>query len=202
MCIRDRERGGFVWHTTGSGKTLTSWKCANLLIQEPRIKKVFFLVDRNDLDTQTMAEFNRFEPDCVDVTDKTYKLVKQIENANIKLIISTIQKMSKAIKNPKYTAKLEAYKDEKVIFIIDECHRSQFGKMHKEIKKYFTKAQYFGFTGTPLFVENKSQDGRTTSDIFGDCLHDYMIKEAIFDKNVLGFSVEYISCLLYTSRCV
>ena len=187
------ERGGFVWHTTGSGKTLTSWKCANLLIQEPRIKKVFFLVDRNDLDTQTMAEFNRFEPDCVDVTDKTYKLVKQIENANIKLIISTIQKMSKAIKNPKYTAKLEAYKDEKVIFIIDECHRSQFGKMHKEIKKYFTKAQYFGFTGTPLFVENKSQDGRTTSDIFGDCLHEYMIKEAIFDKNVLGFSVEYIS---------
>lgn len=187
------ERGGFVWHTTGSGKTLTSWKCANLLIQEPKIKKVFFLVDRNDLDTQTMAEFNRFEEDCVDATDKTYKLVKQIENDGVKLIISTIQKMSKAIKSPTYSAKLAPYKDEKVIFIIDECHRSQFGKMHTEIKKYFTKAQYFGFTGTPLFPENKSQDGRTTSDIFGDCLHKYMIKEAIFDKNVLGFSVEYVS---------
>jgi type I restriction enzyme R subunit len=187
------ERGGFVWHTTGSGKTLTSWKCANLLIQEPKIKKVFFLVDRNDLDTQTMSEFNRFEEDCVDATDKTYKLVKQIENDGVKLIISTIQKMSKAIKSPTYSAKLTPYKDEKVIFIIDECHRSQFGKMHTEIKKYFTKAQYFGFTGTPLFPENKSQDGRTTSDIFGDCLHKYMIKEAIFDKNVLGFSVEYAS---------
>lgn len=187
------ERGGYVWHTTGSGKTLTSWKCANLLIQEPNIKKVFFLVDRNDLDTQTMAEFNRFEEDCVDATDKTYKLVKQIEDTNVKLIISTIQKMSKAISTPKYAAKLEAYREEKIIFIFDECHRSQFGKMHTEIKKYFTKAQYFGFTGTPLFLENKSQDGRTTSDIFGDCLHNYMIKEAIFDKNVLGFSVEYIS---------
>ncbi|MEY8330633.1 type I restriction endonuclease subunit R [Lachnospiraceae bacterium 48-33] len=187
------ERGGFVWHTTGSGKTLTSWKCANLLIQEQKIKKVFFLVDRNDLDTQTMAEFNRFEPDCVDATDKTYKLVNQIEDSNVKLIISTIQKMTKAINKPKYAAKLAQYKDEKVIFIIDECHRSQFGKMHTAIKNYFTKAQYFGFTGTPLFPENKSQDGRTTADIFGDCLHKYMIKEAIFDKNVLGFSVEYIS---------
>lgn len=145
------ERGGFVWHTTGSGKTLTSWKCANLLIQEQKIKKVFFLVDRNDLDTQTMAEFNRFEPDCVDATDKTYKLVNQIEDSNVKLIISTIQKMTKAINKPKYAAKLAQYKDEKVIFIIDECHRSQFGKMHTAIKNYFTKAQYFGFTGTPLF---------------------------------------------------
>lgn len=186
-------KGGYIWHTTGSGKTLTSWKTAMLLSREPSIKKVFFLVDRADLDDQTMREFNSFEEGCVDATDKTYVLAKQIKDPNKKFIISTIQKMAIAVKTDYYKKDLEAYQDEKVIFIIDECHRSQFGKMHNDVKKFFTKAQYFGFTGTPRFVENKSQDGRTTEDIFGDRLHSYMIKEAIFDRNVLGFNIEYIS---------
>ena len=186
-------KGGYVWHTTGSGKTLTSWKTAMLLSKEPTIKKVFFLVDRADLDDQTMREFNSFEEGCVDATDKTYVLAKQIKDPNRKFIISTIQKMAIAVKTEHYKKDLEAYRDEKVIFIIDECHRSQFGKMHNDVKKFFTKAQYFGFTGTPRFTENKSQDGRTTQDIFGDRLHSYMIKEAIFDRNVLGFNIEYIS---------
>ena len=186
-------KGGYVWHTTGSGKTLTSWKTAMLLSKEPSIKKVFFLVDRADLDDQTMREFNSFEEGCVDATDKTYVLAKQIKDSNRKFIISTIQKMAIAVKTDHYKKDLEAYRDEKVIFIIDECHRSQFGKMHNDVKRFFTKAQYFGFTGTPRFSENKSQDGRTTEDIFGERLHSYMIKEAIFDRNVLGFNIEYIS---------
>lgn len=186
-------KGGYVWHTTGSGKTLTSWKTAMLLSKEPSIKKVFFLVDRADLDDQTMREFNSFEEGCVDATDKTYVLAKQIKDPNKKFIISTIQKMAIAVKTDHYKKDLEAYRDEKVIFIIDECHRSQFGKMHNDVKRFFTKAQYFGFTGTPRFSENKSQDGRTTEDIFGERLHSYMIKEAIFDRNVLGFNIEYIS---------
>ena len=189
----DTNKGGFIFHTTGSGKTLTSWKCAQLLVKEPRIKKVVFLVDRADLDVQTMQEFNRFEEGCVDMTDRTDILVKQMKDRNNKLICTTIQKMSKAVKTPKYNAIMSEWENEKVIFIIDECHRSQFGKMHNDVKKFFKNAQYFGFTGTPRFKENKSQDGRTTVDIFGDCLHTYMIKEAIFDKNVLGFNVEYIS---------
>ena len=186
-------KGGYIWHTTGSGKTLTSWKTAMLLSKEPSIKKVFFLVDRADLDDQTMREFNSFEEGCVDATDKTYVLAKQIKDPNKKFIISTIQKMAIAVKTDRYQKDLEAYRNEKVIFIIDECHRSQFGKMHNDVKKFFEKAQYFGFTGTPRFVENKSHDGRTTEDIFGERLHSYMIKEAIFDRNVLGFNIEYIS---------
>lgn len=186
-------KGGYIWHTTGSGKTLTSWKTAMLLSKEPSIKKVFFLVDRADLDDQTMREFNSFEEGCVDATDKTYVLAKQIKDPNKKFIISTIQKMAIAVKTDRYKKELEAYRNEKVIFIIDECHRSQFGKMHNDVKKFFEKAQYFGFTGTPRFVENKSQDGRTTEDIFGERLHSYMIKEAIFDRNVLGFNIEYVS---------
>lgn len=187
------DKGGYVWHTTGSGKTLTSWKTSMLLSREPSIKKVFFLVDRSDLDAQTMSEFNSFEEGCVDATDRTNVLAKQIKDPNKKFIISTIQKMAIAVKTERYKKDLEAYRDEKIIFIIDECHRSQFGKMHNDVKKFFTKAQYFGFTGTPRFAENKSQDGRTTEDIFGERLHSYMIKEAIFDRNVLGFNIEYIS---------
>ncbi|RKI93755.1 type I restriction endonuclease subunit R [Parablautia intestinalis] len=189
----DTNSGGFIFHTTGSGKTLTSWKCAQLLSQEDRIKKIFFLVDRNDLDTKTIDDFNSYEADCVDMTERTDKLVEQVQDRNKKLIITTIQKMTNAIKKPKYQAIMEQYSDEKVIFIFDECHRSQFGKMHSKIKKFFKRGQYFGFTGTPRFKENKSQDSRTTADVFGDCLHQYLIKEAIFDKNVLGFNVEYIS---------
>lgn len=185
-------KDGYNWHTTGSGKTLTSFKASQILASEPTIKKVFFIVDRRDLDTQTTAEFNKFEADSVDNTDSTSKLVKQIKDNSRKLIVTTIQKMSKAINSPRYQNVMDAYRNEKVIFIIDECHRSQFGEMHKAIKKHFAKAQFFGFTGTPRFKENKSQDDRTTADIFGKCLHTYLIKEAILDNNVLGFSVEYI----------
>ena len=189
----ETNKNGFIWHTTGSGKTLTSFKCAQILVQNPRIKKVFFLVDRSDLDTQTMQEFNKFEEGCVDYTNKTNVLVKQIKDTNTKLICSTIQKMALAVNSPKYSSVMDEWCDEKVIFIIDECHRSQFGKMHNDVKKHFRNAQYFGFTGTPRFKENKSADGRTTVDIFDECLHAYMIKNAIFDRNVLGFNVEYIT---------
>lgn len=188
----ETNNNGYIWHTTGSGKTLTSFKCSQILANEPNIKKVFFLVDRKDLDNQTIAEFNKFEADSVDTTDKTSTLVKQVKDINKPLIITTIQKMSNAINSPKYAKIMDRYKDEKVVFIIDECHRSQFGKMHRDISKHFSNAQYFGFTGTPRFEENKSQDGRSTADLFEKCLHHYLIKDAIKDNNVLGFSVEYI----------
>ena len=189
----ETNNNGYIWHTTGSGKTLTSFKCSQILSKEKKIKKVFFLIDRKDLDSQTVAEFNKFEKDSVDITDKTTTLIKQIEDITKPLIVTTIQKMANAIKNPKYSKVMDKYRDEKVVFIIDECHRSQFGDMHKAIEKHFSNAQYFGFTGTPRFKENKSQDGRTTADLFEECLHHYLIKDAIKDNNVLGFSVEYIS---------
>ncbi|MDO5795225.1 MAG: HsdR family type I site-specific deoxyribonuclease, partial [Turicibacter sp.] len=191
----ETNNNGYIWHTTGSGKTLTSFKVSQILANEPNIKKVFFLVDRKDLDSQTIKEFNKFEPDSVDTTDKTEKLVQQIKDINRPLIVTTIQKMSNAIKSPRYEKIMNQYRDDKVIFIIDECHRSQFGDMHKAINKHFNNAQYFGFTGTPRFEENKSQDGRVTADLFEKCLHTYLIKDAINDNNVLGFSVEYINTI-------
>ena len=184
--------GGYFWHSTGSGKTITSFKASQILAKDPSVKKVIFVVDRNDLDSQTTEEFNKFEEGAVDATGNTRALVKQMNDINTTLIVTTVQKLSIAIKKEKYRKVMEQYENEKVIIIVDECHRSQFGEMHTRIKKFFKKAQFFGFTGTPRFKENKSQDGRTTADIFGRCLHTYMIKEAIFDKNVLGFSVEYI----------
>lgn len=191
----ETNNNGYIWHTTGSGKTVTSYKASQILSQEPSIKKVFFLVDRKDLDTQTIEEFNKFEPDSIDMTENTNKLVEQIKDANKKLIVTTIQKMANAIKSPKHAKLMEQYKEDKVVFIIDECHRSQFGKMHKIITKHFINAQFFGFTGTPRFEENKSQDGRVTADLFEKCLHTYLIKDAIHDGNVLGFSVEYINTI-------
>lgn len=188
---RETSNNGYIWHTTGSGKTLTSFKASQILSNEPDIKQVFFLVDRKDLDTQTFDEFNKFEPGSVDFTNSTYKLVKNIQDSTKPLIITTIQKMANAINSPRYSELMEKYRDEKVVFIIDECHRSQFGDMHKAIKMHFNRAQYFGFTGTPRFPENKSQDGRTTADIFEKCLHKYLLKDAINDGNVLGFSVDY-----------
>lgn len=188
----ETNNNGYIWHTTGSGKTLTSFKASQILANEPNIKKVFFLVDRKDLDAQTVSEFNKFEHDSVDITDRTDTLIKQIQDINKPLIVTTIQKMANAIKNDKYSKIMEQYKDDKVVFIIDECHRSQFGDMHKSINKHFTNAQYFGFTGTPRFFENRSQEGRVTADLFEKCLHHYLIKDAINDGNVLGFSVEYI----------
>ncbi|WP_195955819.1 type I restriction endonuclease subunit R [Clostridium saudiense] len=188
----ETNNNGYIWHTTGSGKTLTSFKSSQLLADEEKIKKVFFLIDRKDLDTQTVEEFNKFQKDCVDRTDSTSVLIKQIENINSRLIVTTIQKLARLLKSEKYSNRMEKYRDEKVVFIIDECHRSQFGDMYTAIDKHFKNAQYFGFTGTPRLLENKSQDGRTTADIFDKCLHSYLIKDAINDGNVLGFSVEYI----------
>lgn len=188
---------GFVFHTTGSGKTLTSFKLASLLRDDKRIDKVFFLIDRKDLDDQTVDEYNSFEPNCVDNTTDTKTLVKALQDSSKTLIVTTIQKMAAALRIEKYESIMEKYRDNRVVFIIDECHRSQFGKMHSSIDKHFKNANYIGFTGTPIFKENKSADGRTTADVFkagklDSCIHKYMIKEAIADGNVLKFSVEYM----------
>ena len=188
----DTNNNGYVWHTTGSGKTITSFKTSQILAKEPSINQVFFLVDRKDLDKQTLDEFNKFKPGCVDLTNNTDKLIEQMKDSTKDLIVTTIQKMANACSNSKYAPILEKYKDLKIVFIIDECHRSQFGDMHRQISKTFTNAQYFGFTGTPRFKENPSQDGRSTADIFEKCLHTYLIKDAIKDGNVLGFSVDYM----------
>lgn len=189
-------RNAYIWHTTGAGKTLTSFKTAQILASMPHIKKVIFLVDRKDLDTQTTEEFNKFEAGSVDATDKTTVLVNQMKDKNRQLIITTIQKMANAVKNSRYTAVMDMYKSEKVVFIIDECHRSQFGDMHKDIVRHFQNAQFFGFTGTPRFEVNGKVEGKvvqTTEKLFGECLHSYLIKDAIFDNNVLGFHIEYIN---------
>ncbi len=191
-------RNAYIWHTTGAGKTLTSFKTAQILSAMPSIKKVIFLVDRKDLDTQTTEEFNKFEAGSVDATDKTSVLVKQMKDKNRQLIITTIQKMANAVNNSRYTAVMDMYKNEKVVFIIDECHRSQFGDMHKDIVRHFKNAQFFGFTGTPRFEVNGKVNGKvvqTTKTLFGECLHSYLIKDAIFDNNVLGFHVEYINTI-------
>lgn len=195
--VLEVNQNGYVFACTGSGKTLTSFKLAQLLRDEARIDLVVFLIDRKDLDDQTVDEYNSFEKDCVDNTDSTSTLIQRLKSSSEKMIVTTIQKMANAVKNPKYAPVMDAYRDKKVVFIIDECHRSQFGKMHGQIQKHFTKANYIGFTGTPIFEKNKGADGRTTADIFhaGDkldsCLHEYMIKDAIADGNVLRFSVEY-----------
>ena len=186
------DKGGYIWHTTGSGKTLTSFKCSQILAHNPAIKKVFFVVDRSDLDRQTLQEFNKFETNSVDNTDNTKILVKQIADEHKNFIVTTIQKLAKAASSSKYQSIFAKYTDDKIIIIFDECHRSTFGKQLNCIKKAFPHIQIFGFTGTPRFLQNKSQDGRTTADIFGKCLHTYLIKDAIFDHNVLGFNVEYI----------
>lgn len=196
----DTNNNGYVWHTTGSGKTITSFKTSQILAKEPSINQVFFLVDRKDLDKQTLDEFNKFKPGCVDLTNNTDKLIEQMKDSAKDLIVTTIQKMANACSNSKYAPILEKYKDLKTVFIIDECHRSQFGDMHRQISKTFTNAQYFGFTGTPRFKENPSQDGRSTADIFEKCLHTYLIKDAIKDGNVLGFSVDYMKFVDYNSN--
>lgn len=191
-------RNAYIWHTTGAGKTLTSFKTAQILASMPNIKKVIFLVDRKDLDTQTTEEFNKFEAGSVDATDRTDILVKQMKDKNRQLIITTIQKMATAVKKRQYAKVMDLYRDEKVVFIIDECHRSQFGDMHKDIVRHFQKAQFFGFTGTPRFEVNGKVEGKvtqTTEKLFGECLHSYLIKDAIFDNNVLGFHIEYITTM-------
>lgn len=195
---------GYVFHTTGSGKTLTSYKLASLLRDDRRIDRVFFLIDRNDLDDQTVDEYNSFEAGCVDQTDSTYHLVKDLQDSTKTLIITTIQKMATALRSDRYVSIMESFKTQKCVFIIDECHRSQFGKMHAQIRKHFEKSNYIGFTGTPIFAENKGPQGKTTADLFSSgrldpCIHKYMIKEAIADGNVLRFSVEYMRSLTIKS---
>ena len=167
--------GGYIWHTTGSGKTLTSFKCSQILAQESIVKKVFFVVDRSDLDRQTTQEFNKFEADSVDATDNTSILAKQVADEDKPFIVTTIQKLSKTANSKRYASNFAKYQDSKVIIIFDECHRSTFGTQVKSIKQVLPKAQVFGFTGTPRFEANKAQDGRTTADIFGKCLHNYLI---------------------------
>ena len=202
--IKSSHLSGFVFHTTGSGKTLTSFKLATLLRDDSLIDKVFFLIDRKDLDDQTVDEYNSFEDGCVDNTENTYRLVQALSDSSKTMIITTIQKMAIAIKKSKYASVMDALKEKRCVFIIDECHRSQFGKMHGEITKHFTNADYIGFTGTPIFTENKGANSQTTADIFkagtlDPCIHRYMIKEAIADGNVLRFSVEYMRNLNITS---
>lgn len=193
--VKNSPTGGYIWHTTGSGKTLTSFKASQILLDQPEIYKVVFVVDRNDLDTQTIREFNSFKADSVDTTDNTQKLVRQFGDPSNRLIVTTIQKLNNAISNDRHALKMGHHKDQKIVFIFDECHRSQFGETHKRITEYFTNYQLFGFTGTPIFVDNASGSGankRTTADLFGECLHKYVITDAISDENVLKFSVEYV----------
>lgn len=185
---------GYIWHTTGSGKTLTSFKVCQILSQRSGIDKVMFVVDRNDLDYQTTQEFNSFCVDAVDGTDDTKSLIKQLTGEN-KLIITTIQKLHRAVKFNE--DKLQGCENLRMILIFDECHRSQFGDMHRDITDFFTDINYYGFTGTPIFVQN-ANNNRTTSDLFGKRLHSYLIKDAISDHNVLGFCVDYVGT--YKSR--
>jgi type I restriction enzyme R subunit len=185
---------GYIWHTTGSGKTLTSFKASQLIMNLPNIHKVVFVVDRKDLDYQTMLEFNSFKKDSVDVTDNTQSLVRQLTDDS-KLVLTTIQKLNNAISKANYEKSLTHLQDKKVVFIFDECHRSQFGDTHKKITEYFKNSQLFGFTGTPIFKDNASKNDlgkRTTKDLFGNCLHKYVITDAIRDQNVLRFGIEYV----------
>nr|WP_321411147.1 type I restriction endonuclease subunit R [uncultured Carboxylicivirga sp.] len=187
-------KNGYIWHTTGSGKTLTSFKASQILTSVDKIKKVVFVVDRKDLDYQTTKEFNSFSKGCIDGTDNTQQLVKQFSD-DTKLIVTTIQKLNTAISKKQYLAKMEKLQGERIIFIFDECHRSQFGETHNRIKTFFKEPQMFGFTGTPIFADNavKNEMGkRTTTELFEDCLHKYVITDAIKDENVLKFSVEYV----------
>ena len=187
--VQNTNKNGYVWHTTGAGKTLTSFKAAQLVSEIDGIDKVLFVVDRHDLDTQTQSEYEAFEPGAVDNTDNTYKLIKRL-SGDSKIIITTIQKLNCAVTRDYYNKHLQEVRNQKVIMIFDECHRSHFGDCHKNIVKFFNNLQIFGFTGTPIFAENAKQE-HTTAEVFGDCLHRYLIKDAIADGNVLGFLVEY-----------
>jgi type I restriction enzyme, R subunit len=189
------EGGGYVWHTTGSGKTLTSFKTAQLASKLPYIDKVLFVVDRKDLDYQTMKEYDKFQKGAANSNTSTAVLKKQLEDPQAQIIITTIQKLALLIRNDKHHPSY----DLRVIIIFDECHRSQFGDMHSAITKSFKKYHLFGFTGTPIFAANASSSGtnmlRTTEQAFGTKLHTYTIVDAITDKNVLPFRIDYISTM-------
>ena len=189
------EGGGYIWHTTGSGKTLTSFKSAQLAAHLPRIDKVLFVVDRKDLDYQTMKEYDRFEKGAANSNTSTAILQRQLESPHVRIIITTIQKLSSFIRRNRDHAAYHLH----LVIIFDECHRSQFGDMHRAITKSFKHYHLFGFTGTPIFAKNASgsnaPDLQTTQQAFGDCLHTYTIVNAINDRNVLPFRVEYISTM-------
>ena len=213
-CIHENRGNGYIWHTTGSGKTLTSFKASTLLKDNPDIAKCLFVVDRKDLDRQTREEFNKFQPGCVEQNTNTEALVRRLLSTDYadKVIVTTIQKLGLALdensrRNQQhrrhgratYKQRLEPLADKRVVFIFDECHRSQFGDNHQAIKDFFPRAQLFGFTGTPIFDDNATQkqvDGtdatwKTTADIFQKQLHAYTITHAIEDRNVLRFHVDY-----------
>ena len=202
--IQEHKGNGYIWHTTGSGKTLTSFKASTLLKDNPNIEKCLFVVDRKDLDRQTREEFNKFQEGCVEENTNTESLVKRMlsEDYANKVIVTTIQKLGLALdpnnKN-NYKERLQPLSHKRIVFIFDECHRSQFGENHKAIKEFFPNAQLFGFTGTPIFEDNatyKQIDGTvgsfvTTRDIFQNPLHNYTITHAIEDRNVLRFHIDY-----------
>lgn len=187
------KKNGYIWHTTGSGKTLTSFKTSQILKSIPKIHKIIFVVDRKDLDYQTIREFNIFSQGSVDENKSTHSLVQKLssETEDDKLIVTTLQKLNTAISKEHYLDKIPHLRSKRVVFIFDECHRSQFGETHQRIKEFFTNHQLFGFTGTPIFADNAA-GFKTTKDLFTDCLHKYVITDAIKDDNVLKFSVEYI----------
>jgi type I restriction enzyme R subunit len=203
-CIHQNCGNGYIWHTTGSGKTLTSFKASTLLKDNPDIDKCLFVVDRKDLDRQTREEFNRFQENCVEGNTNTETLVRRLLSDDYadKVIVTTIQKLGLALDGANkrnYKERLEPLRGQRMVFIFDECHRSQFGENHKAIKEFFPKAQLFGFTGTPIFEENASYQQiegqqarfRTTDDLFQRCLHQYTITHAIEDRNVLRFHVDH-----------
>ena len=203
-CINENRGNGYIWHTTGSGKTLTSFKASTLLKDNPEIEKCLFVVDRKDLDKQTREEFNKFQEGCVEENTNTDALVRRMlsEDYADKIIVTTIQKLGIALdpqNRRNYLERLKPLRDKRVVFIFDECHRSQFGDNHKAIKEFFPKAQLFGFTGTPIFDENATYTQRTgeearyktTKDVFQKELHAYTITNAIEDRNVLRFHVDY-----------
>ena len=202
-CIDKNLGNGYIWHTTGSGKTLTSFKASTLLKANSSIEKCLFVVDRKDLDRQTREEFNRFQENCVEENTNTESLVRRLESddAADKVIVCTIQKLGRALDPSRadYRKRLEPLRNKRVVFIFDECHRSQFGDNHQAIKDFFPNAQLFGFTGTPIFEDNASykriegdvQTLKTTEDLFQKELHQYTITHAIEDRNVLRFHVDY-----------
>lgn len=203
-CIEQNRGNGYIWHTTGSGKTLTSFKASTLLKDNPNIEKCLFVVDRKDLDRQTREEFNKFQEGCVEENTNTESLVRRLLSTDYadKVIVTTIQKLGLALDGTQrnnYKERLELLRKKRIVFIFDECHRSQFGENHSAIKDFFPKAQLFGFTGTPIFSENSSYtrvEGDqasyiTTEDVFQKRLHAYTITHAIDDRNVLRFHVDY-----------
>lgn len=189
-CINRNTGNGYIWHTTGSGKTLTSFKAAQNIVKHTEVRKVLFVVDRADLDYQTVREFRVYGKGSQDGTQSAHALVKKLNDASSNLIVTTIQKLNLAVSKDGYMSESSGIRDDKVVLIFDECHRSQFGEMHANILRFFKNAQIFGFTGTPIFPENATRC-MTTEDRFGRLLHRYSVTEAIRDQNVLPFSVDY-----------